>query len=73
MATKREGKSCSSWLRGLCCPQEGPPPPTPPPGNRDWSPDLAPPHPTHISHRNKGIGQLPNAVLPMEPGQQREA
>ena len=28
---------------------------------------------THISHGDEGLRQLPDAVLPMKPGQQRKA
>lgn len=28
---------------------------------------------THISHRDESLRQLPDAVLPMKPGQQRKA
>ena len=59
--------SCSGWLRGLCCPQEGSCPSTL--GNRCSST----PQPTHVSHRDEGISQLPDEVLPVEPGQQHEA
>ncbi|KAL0621572.1 hypothetical protein AAY473_009903 [Plecturocebus cupreus] len=33
----------------------------------------APPQSTHVSHRDEGVGQMPDAAPPVEPGQQQEA